>query len=74
MDEDNGILAQVPGQFVADGIAMLPDPEAAEDRPYEVVIDADYAGTVRLFARRQYNNRHKRGNWYWVVYRAEPAE
>lgn len=74
MEEDNGILARVPGQFVADSIAMLPDPDTAEDRPYEVVIDADYVGTVRLFARRQYTQHGRFGRWFWVVYRAEPAE
>jgi len=69
MEDDNGILARVPGQNIADAIAMLPDPTTAEDRPYEVVIDADYAGTVRLFARRMYNRRGR--YWFWSTYRAE---
>lgn len=74
MDEDNGILSHVAGEFVSQAIGMLPPASTAEDRPYDVVIDADYAGTVRLFARRQYTKRGRNGHWYWCVYRAEAVK
>ena len=72
MEDDNGILARVPGQFVADGIALLPGPDTAEDHVYEAVVDAGYVGVVRLFARRQYARHGREDHWFWSVYRAEP--
>lgn len=71
MIENNGILSHVPGPCIAKGMAMLPPPDTAEDRTYEVVIDGEHAGTVRLFLRRQYTKHGRLGHWYWLAYRAE---
>lgn len=74
MNDDNGILSHVPGQCIAKGMAMLPPPETAEDRTYEVVIDGEHAGIVRLFLRREYAKHRRNGHWYWSAYRAEPVK
>lgn len=39
--EDNGILEQVPGQYVAQAQQTLPPAATAEDRDYTVEIDAN---------------------------------
>lgn len=50
---DNGILEQVPGQYVAQAALTLPPAATAEDRAYLVEIDAGHAGRrqVRFMAR-----------------------
>lgn len=50
--DDNGILAHVPGQYVAQALQSLPPPATAEDRDYQVEIDAGHAGMVRITYRR----------------------
>jgi len=70
---DNGILAEVPGQYVAEAQLSLPPAATAEDRTYEIVIDAGHAGRVRLFARRKKVRHNKHSHWFWSVFRAERA-
>ncbi|MFY1963582.1 hypothetical protein ACOTH5_31535 [Achromobacter xylosoxidans] len=53
---DNGILEQVPGQYVAQAALTLPPAVSAEDRDYLVKIDAGHAG------RRQYDLWPGNGN------------
>ncbi|ASC63590.1 hypothetical protein B9P52_04465 [Achromobacter denitrificans] len=69
--EDNGILEQVPGQYVAQASHTLPPAATAEDRDYDVVIDAGHAGRVRLFFRKQKARRGKFSHWFWLAKRAE---
>lgn len=69
--DDNGILERVGGQYVAEAIQTLPPAVTAEDRDYEVVIDAGHAGTVRLLFRKQKAKRGKFSHWFWRPYRAE---
>ncbi|WP_088158058.1 hypothetical protein [Achromobacter xylosoxidans] len=69
--ENNGILEQVPGQYVAEAKQSLPPAATVEDRDYEVVIEAGHAGTVRLFFRKQKAKRGKFSHWFWVAVRAE---
>lgn len=68
---DNGILAEVPGQYVAQAAQTLPPAVTAEDRDYDVVIDAGHAGRVRLFYRKQKARRGKFSHWFWLAHRAE---
>lgn len=69
--DDNGILGQVPGQYVAQAQQTLPPAATAEDRDYQVEIDAGHAGRVRIFYRKQKAKRGKFSHWFWAVKRAE---
>lgn len=69
--EDNGILEQVPGLYIAEAMKTLPPAVTAEDRDYDVVIDAGHAGLVRITFRRQKTRRAKRTHWFWLARRAD---
>jgi len=71
MIEDNGILASVPGEYIAGAWRGLPPASTAEDRLYEVEIEAGHLGKVRLFLRRHRARHHKHSHWFWVACRAE---
>ncbi len=71
--EDNGILEQVPGQYVAQAALTLPPAVTAEDRDYPVEINAGHAGLVRITFRRQKTRRAKRTHWFWSAKRADQA-
>ncbi len=73
MSQENGILERVPGEYVSQAIDSLPPAATAEDRDYEVVIEAGHAGMVRLYARRKQARHGKHSHWFWSVYRAEPV-
>ncbi|TAL87481.1 MAG: hypothetical protein EPN46_03920 [Candidimonas sp.] len=70
-DSENGILASIPGQYVAEAIQLLPPVDTAEDRDYTVEIDAGHVGRVRIYARRQLARHGKHAHWFWLVNRAE---
>lgn len=69
--DDNGILEQVPGQYVAQAQQTLPPAAAAEDRDYPVEVDAGHAGLVRVTFRRQKARRNKTTHWFWSAKRAD---
>ncbi|MCY1519212.1 hypothetical protein D9M68_539600 [compost metagenome] len=69
--QENGILAEVQGQYVAQASLTLPPAAGAEDRLYEVVIDAGHTGRVRLFFRKMKAKRGKFSHWFWAIKRAE---
>ncbi len=71
MSDYNGILASVPGEYIAEAINALPDAETAEDRDYEVVLEAGHVGMVRLYACRKKARHGKHTHWFWSVHRAE---
>lgn len=56
---DNGIVEQVPDQYVAQASLPLPPAVGAEDQLHEVVIDAGHAGRVWLFFLKQKAKRDK---------------
>lgn len=68
--EDNGILAQVPGEYVSQGKRDLPPPAAAEDRDYTAEVDAGHVGRVLITYRPQKHKRGKSSHWFWVAVRA----
>ncbi|MDH1177910.1 hypothetical protein N5C72_07480 [Achromobacter mucicolens] len=70
---DNGILEQVQGQYVAEAIKSLPPAVTAEDRDHLVEIDAGHVGRVRLIFRKQKAKRGKFSHWFWQAKRADPA-
>lgn len=69
--DDNGILEQVPGSYVAQAALTLPPAVTAEDRDYPVEIDAGHAGLVRITFRRQKARRAKHMHWFWLARRAD---
>jgi hypothetical protein len=68
---DNGIMASVPGQFIARGSQQLPDPETATEAEMSVTLEADFVGRVRITYRRQLARHRKHSHWYWAAVRAE---
>lgn len=68
---ENGILAQVPGQFIAQASQTLPTAGTAEDRDYHAEIEAGHAGLVRVTFRRQKARRNKTTHWFWSARRAD---
>jgi hypothetical protein len=71
--DDNGIFAQVPGQYIAQALQALPPPETAEGRPYGVEAEAGELGRVRILARPARVKHNKHAHWYWAPYYAELA-
>lgn len=71
---ENGILGQVPGQYVSEGSKGLPNPEKAEDREYPAEIDAGHAGRVRIIYKRQIAKKGKHSHYFWLAHRAERVE
>jgi len=70
---DNGILARVPSQFIAQAGRTLPDPACAIEEQLHVEIDADWMGLVRLtFRKRRYSRpRAKTSYCAWHCLHAE---
>lgn len=69
--DDNGILEQVGGNYIALAQQSLPPAATAEDRDYPVEIDAGHAGRVRVIFRRQKARRAKHSHWFWLARRAD---
>ena len=69
--EDNGILAEVGGQYVSAAGKTLPPAATAEDREYPVEIDAGHTGLVRVTFVKQKAKRGKFSHWFWSAKRAE---
>lgn len=70
---DNGILARVPSQYIAQAGRTLPDPACALEDQMQVEIDADWAGRVRLtFRRQRYSRPRAKTSYYaWHCLHAE---
>jgi len=73
-DEDNGILASVPGQYIAQAARSLPEPATSLHERVSAVIDADWAGVVRIRYQRQKMRHGRDSHWAWVAYRAEKRD
>ncbi|AKP88995.1 hypothetical protein [Achromobacter ruhlandii] len=69
--DDNGILEQVQGTYVAQAARTLPPAATAEDRDHSVEIDAGHTGLVRITFRRQKAKRAKHTHWFWSAKRAD---
>jgi hypothetical protein len=71
MDDDNGILAAVPGEHISRASHTLPDPATAEQDRMSAVIDAGWAGRVQIsFLRYRYRSGRSI-TWAWTAYRAD---
>ncbi|MNV32307.1 hypothetical protein D3C71_1236410 [compost metagenome] len=71
MEEDKGILAEVPGQYVAQASLTLPPAVTAEDREYPIEIEAGHVGRVHIYFQKQKTKRGKFSHWFWLARRAE---
>jgi hypothetical protein len=71
-DEDSGILARVPGQYIARASRSLPEPATSLAERVSAVIDAEWAGVVRIDYVRQRMRHGRSSHWAWVAIRAEP--
>jgi hypothetical protein len=70
---DSGVLARVPGQYIAQASKSLPDPACALDDEMSVEIDAERVGRVRLtFKKQRYSRpRGKVSYFSWLCRHAE---
>jgi len=73
-DIDSGTLGAVPGQFIAQGAQGLPEPTTALAERISVVVDADWAGIVRIDYVRQKMRHGRHSHWAWVAVRAEQEQ
>lgn len=73
IDADNGILARVPGEYIAKAGRSLPDAATAPDELMRVEIDAGWAGRVRLtFTKFRY--RRPKAKSFYVFWNCKHAE
>lgn len=75
MQDDNGILAEVPGTFNALASQTLPPAETATEQIMWAVVDTgpQWRGLVRIRYRRERMRHGKHGHWAWVSEYAERA-
>lgn len=64
-DADNGILAQVPGQFIAAGMQTLHRPDRQGPQEMRVELDADWVGRVEITYQVREHRRGKSLNVFW---------
>jgi hypothetical protein len=73
MDEDNGILAQIRGEYIARAANSLPPTMAGEDTYASVEIEVPGIGPVRIRFQLM-SHRHGSGrSWFWTATFAELA-
>jgi hypothetical protein len=71
MDDDNGILRAVPGDYIGAASQRLPPPETAGTDSMSVVVDAGHVGRVRIDFKRVKMRHRRTSHWAWVAWRAE---
>jgi len=73
---DNGILARVPGEYIAKAGRSLPDAATAPEERMRVEIDAGWAGRVRLtFTKFRYRRPKAKSSYvFWNCKHAEAVE
>jgi hypothetical protein len=69
---DNGILAQVPGQFTGAATTSLPPADSvARDAVLTVDVEAAHVGWVRISFAPRLAQHHRHKHWYWAAFRAD---
>ncbi len=69
---DNGVLGRVPGEYVARGEALLPDPNTAPKDAYDVEADGGPdLGRVLLHYERKTAKKGRHSHKFWSCARAE---
>jgi len=70
-DPDNGILAQVPGQYVAAALQLLPPPVAGAAQASVEIDGPPELGRVRIHAEVVSWRRGKAATVFWSAVRAD---
>jgi hypothetical protein len=73
-EHDNGILAQVPGQYVAAALQLLPPPAAGADQASVEIDGPPELGRVRIHAEVVRWRRGKASTVFWSAVRADRAD
>lgn len=68
-DDDSGILAQVPGEYVAAALRALPDDFSQRFRA--TTIDVPFLGLTRFTCQRHVTRKGKFVSNFWVAIKAE---
>jgi hypothetical protein len=71
VDDENGILSKIPGQYVAVANQILPKAETAQDDTMQAVVEVPGFGHVRLTFKRLRHKRGKSVHYFWCANRAE---
>lgn len=71
MSEENGILALVPGQFVAQALNALPEAARDTEPCRQAVIDVPGLGRVRFTCRRVVSRKGRAKTAFWAAQKAE---
>jgi hypothetical protein len=67
-DGDNGILATIPGNFIAAAVLQCPAPRTAQAEVHQVTINAGWAGRVLITCRLAKSRK------FWTAVRADRIE
>lgn len=73
MMEDNGILAAVRGEFIAQACKQLPPAETCTFAKMVAEVVADDQGRVRIRFVRMRMKHGRSSHWAWVAEHAEKA-
>jgi hypothetical protein len=75
LQPDNGILAQVPGQFTGAAAMSLPPADSvARDAVLTVDVEAAHVGSVRLSFTPKLAQHRRHRHWYWSAFRADSID
>jgi len=70
-DEDDGILAQIRGDYVAQAKNLLPPAIAGEDTHAAVELDVPGIGRVRIRFELHSSRTGGARHWFWTATHAE---
>lgn len=70
-DHDNGILRSVPGQFIAEGARLLPEPAASAQDAATSEVTASWLGSISISYLRTRMRHGRHSHWSWVAVRAD---
>lgn len=70
MNDDNGILASIPGQYVAAATSQLTEAALSTEKTAETALDVPGFGRVRFSARRMMSKKGRATIYWWSVTRA----
>lgn len=73
MNDDNGLLAAVRGEFIAQASKQLPPAAVCTVSKMHAEIDADDVGRVRIRFARFRHTHGRSAYWSWVAEHAEPV-
>jgi len=72
-DEDNGILDQIRGDYIARAGNLLPPAIASEDTYVVIETEVPGIGQVRIRFQLHSSRRGKSRHWFWTAAHADLA-